>query len=327
MVKFGWCNLILLIKMCQYSPSPMAHKGVQAMNEILNYLPEMLKQKIIDTNMNGIEEIRIRTMKPVVLKNSIKEKIINYNMTPEVVLQILQRICDNSLYAYQNQICEGFITLKGGHRIGVTGNAVIKDGKVFTLNYISSLNFRIARQIDDCGNKAIVHILNENTVWNTLIISPPGFGKTTLLKDIIKKISNGIPEFNFKGVTCGVVDERGELSATYKGISQNDLGIRTEVIDNIPKALGMKMLIRSMSPKVIIADEIGKKEDVDAIEYAVTSGVKGIFTAHGSDLEQIEHNPILNQLIINGYIEKVLAMDKQRNVHLLYEKQSKRKVS
>ena len=317
------------------------------MNEILNYLPEMLKQKIIDTNMNGIEEIRIRTMKPVVLKNSIKEKIINYNMTPEVVLQILQRICDNSLYAYQNQICEGFITLKGGHRIGVTGNAVIKDGKVFTLNYISSLNFRIARQIDDCGNKAIVHILNfriarqiddcgnkaivhilnENTVWNTLIISPPGFGKTTLLKDIIKKISNGIPEFNFKGVTCGVVDERGELSATYKGISQNDLGIRTDVIDNIPKALGMKMLIRSMSPKVIIADEIGKKEDVDAIEYAVTSGVKGIFTAHGSDLEQIEHNPILNQLIINGYIEKVLAMDKQRNVHLLYEKQSKRKVS
>ena len=163
-----------------------------------------------------------------------------------------------------------------------------------------------------------IHWLNFSTwLWKNI----------QLLKDIIKKISNGIPEFNFKGVTCGVVDERGELSATYKGISQNDLGIRTDVIDNIPKALGMKMLIRSMSPKVIIADEIGKKEDVDAIEYAVTSGVKGIFTAHGSDLEQIEHNPILNQLIINGYIEKVLAMDKQRNVHLLYEKQSKRKVS
>lgn len=287
-------------------------------------MPEILREKIKQININNIEEIRIRTAKPVILKNNTEEKLVDYITSSETVLQILQKICDNSLYSYQNQICEGFITIKKGHRVGITGNAVIKDGKVITLSYISSLNFRIARQILDCSNKALKYILNNNKIWNTLIVSPPGLGKTTLLKDIIRKISNGIPEMNFKGITCSVVDERGEISATYKGISQNDLGIRTDVIDNIPKALGMKMLIRSMSPKVIIADEIGSKEDIEAIEYAVSSGVNGIFTAHGESLEQIKENPILNQLILKNYIDKILILDNQRNIHLVYDKINQR---
>ena len=138
------------------------------MDEILKFLPEVLKQKIISSNMNNVEEIRVRTSKPVILKNNIDEKVLDYITTPEMILQILQRVCDNSLYSYQSQICEGFITLKGGHRIGVTGNAIIKDKKIATLSYISSLNFRIARQVLNCSNKAIIHILNRNTVWNRL---------------------------------------------------------------------------------------------------------------------------------------------------------------
>lgn len=102
---------------------------------------------------------------------------------------------------------------------------------------------------------------------------------------------------------------------------QNDLGIRTDVMDNIPKAIGMKMLIRSMNPKVIVADEIGSKEDVQAIEYAITSGVKGIFTAHGARLEEIKENPILRELILKNRIEKVLLLDSKRNIHLVYESQ------
>ena len=119
-----------------------------------------------------------------------------------------------------------------------------------------------------------------------------------------------------------MVDERGEIASAYRGVIQNDLGIRTDVIDNIPKALGMKMLIRSMSPKVVVADEIGSKEDIQAIEYAITSGVKGIFSAHGASLEEIEENPILRELIIKNRIEKILLLDQKRNVHLIYEKQS-----
>lgn len=146
-----------------------------------------------------------------------------------------------------------------------------------------------------------------------------------MLRDIVRKLSNGIPEINFKGVTCGVVDERGEISATYKGTSQNDLGIRTDVLDNIPKAIGMKMLIRSMSPDVIIADEIGSINDIEAIEYAITSGVKGIFTAHGNSLEEIRENPILNKLIVKNMIDKIIILDKARKINLAYDKQAERK--
>ena len=278
------------------------------MDEILKFLPEVLKQKIISSNMNNVEEIRVRTSKPVILKNNIDEKVLDYITTPEMILQILQRVCDNSLYSYQSQICEGFITLKGGHRIGVTGNAIIKDEKIATLSYISSLNFRIARQVLNCSNKAIIHILNRNTVWNTLIVSPPGLGKTTLLKDIIRRISNGIPEMNFKGITCGVVDERGEISATYKGVSQNDLGIRTDIIENVEKNQGIHMLIRTMAPEIIACDEIGSKEDVEAIHYALYSGVKGIFTMHGKNIEDIKNNKQIYELIENREIQKVVFL-------------------
>ena len=100
---------------------------------------------------------------------------------------------------------------------------------------------------------------------------------------------------NFKGITCGVVDERGEIAAMYKGIPQNDIGRRTDILDNIPKDIGMKMLIRSMNPKVIVADEIGSTKDIEAIKYPIRSGVKGVFTAHGNGLKDIMNNPILNE--------------------------------
>ena len=175
------------------------------MEELLTFFPEILKQKIKQINFeNPIEEIRIRASKPVIVKNGQEEKTIDYVVTMETILQILQKICVNSIYSYQNQICEGFLTLRGGHRVGITGDAVMKEGKVININYINSFNFRIARQVLNCSNQALPCILNvlQNQVYNTLIVSPPGLGKTTLLRDIIRRISNGIPEMNFKGITC-----------------------------------------------------------------------------------------------------------------------------
>ena len=282
-------------------------------NDILRYFPDNIRV-VLENEINNnfiIEEIRIRNSKPIILKLNNSEKIINYIVQTEDVLKILQSICENSIYSYQNQICEGFITIKGGHRIGITGSAVIENNQVKNLNYISNLNFRIARQIIGCSNNIIKEIINQegNTIYNTLIVSPPGAGKTTLLRDIIRNLSNGTEEITGKNI--GVVDERGEIAAMYKGIPQNDLGIRTDIIENIKKSVGMKMLIRSMAPEIIVADEIGSKEDVQEINYAVCSGIKGIFTAHGNSLEDLKLNPAIAELIEKNIFEKLVFLDKK----------------
>ena len=292
--------------------------------EILEFFPIEIRNKILNIGdeLIDIEEIRIRVNRKIILKIKQKEIMIDYIINTKEILEILQKICDNSIYTYQNQICNGFITIKGGHRVGITGNVVFKDGQVINISHIYSLNFRIAREIIGCSNKLLKYVLkiNENTIYNTIILSPPGRGKTTLLRDCIRNLSDGIKEYDFKGVNIGVVDERGEIAAMYKGVPQNDVGQRTDILDNISKDIGMKMLIRSMNPKIITADEIGTKEDIEAINYAICSGVKGLFTAHGDSLQDIKLNPILNKLYNLKIIERIVLIKKDRELELIYSK-------
>ena len=220
----------------------------------------------------------------------------------------MERLCENSIYAYKKQLCEGYITIKGGHRVGIAGTAVIENGEIINIKYITSLNFRIARQVLNCSNRIIGQVIDtkNQTIFNTLIVSPPGKGKTTILRDLIRKLSNGMSEINFKGKTCGVVDERGEIAAMYRGIPQNDIGIRTDIIDNVSKPKGIKILIRTMAPEIIACDEIGSSEDIQAIEEAMLSGVKGIFTMHGKHIEDVNANRHIKKLIEDKIIEKII---------------------
>lgn len=144
-------------------------------------------------------------------------------------------------------------------------------------------------------------------------------GKTTLLRDLVRSISTGIEAINFKGMNVGLVDERGEIAALYKGIPQNDIGIRTDILENIPKPIGIKMLVRSMAPEVIVADEIGTKQEAQAIKEAVCSGVKGIFTAHGKTKEELLKNPTLKELINENIIEKIIFLKLNENGRELEE--------
>lgn len=286
------------------------------LEEILGYFPEKLENKLseeIKDKLDSLEEIRLRVDRPIVLKFRDTDKVIKYNVTTEDILSTLQILCENSIYSYQNQIAEGFITIKGGHRIGISGSCAIEDGKVINIRYIYSLNFRIARQVIGSSNLVLKHILNleNNSIYNTLIISAPGTGKTTILRDIIRQLSTGIKEIKFLAINVGVVDERGEIAAMYKGIPQNDIGIKTDIIENVSKSIGIKMLIRSMAPKVIVADEIGKREDIEAIHYAICSGCRGIFTAHGSNFADVSLNPVIHNLIETHTIERLVFLDEK----------------
>ncbi len=280
--------------------------------QIFNFFPNHIVNilnKYSQISKDNLEEFRLRVGQPIILKFSNNDMVLEYKITANDILDILQKICENSIYSYQNQICSGYITISGGHRVGLTGSVVIQDNRIVNINNISSLNFRIARQVLGCGNELLKHIIdfNNDTIYNTLIVSPPGAGKTTILRDCIRQLSNGIGDF--KGKTIGLVDERSEISAMHKGVPQNDIGIRTDVLQNIPKSIGMKMLIRSMAPQIICADEIGSIEDVEAIKYIVCSGVKGIFTVHGNSIEKLKQNPAINKLLDLCIFERIIFLD------------------
>lgn len=287
------------------------------MKKIIEYFPDKLQNILLEkikANEDKLEEIRIRNQRPIILKFNSEEVVVEYIVNSEEIKSILQLICENSIYSYQKQISSGFITLQGGHRVGLVGSCVIENNKIININYINSFNFRIARQVIDCSNDILKYILDieKNSVFNTLIISPPGCGKTTLIRDIARQVSSGNSEYNFKGITVGIVDERSEIASLYKGVPQNDVGIRTDVIENVSKSIGIKILVRSMAPKVIIADEIGIYEDIDAINYALCSGCKGIFTAHGSSLEDIYKNPVLKNLIDAHVFQRLIFLDENK---------------
>lgn len=266
--------------------------------------------------LERVEEIRIKLGKPLILVLGQGDYLCETLIQGEDVHKTLQLMSRSSIYALEEELRSGYLTLPGGHRVGVVGQGVLENGRIKTLKNISGFNIRISREIKGAANSLIPYLLNfeDGRVYHTMIISPPQGGKTTLLRDIARQISNGIPNLGFYGLKVGIVDERSEIASCYCGVPQRDVGLRTDVLDACPKAEGMMMLIRSMSPQVIITDEVGRIEDVEAIEEGVNSGVKIIASVHGSKMDDLEKRPSLSRLLENRIFERFIFLERKDGI-------------
>jgi stage III sporulation protein AA len=291
------------------------------------YLPIRIRQ-ILDNlsseEIFSLEEIRLRKEQPLFLRFCDSESMINvkgtrvskidhaYHVTEDDIARTLHLISQSSLYALEEEMRNGYITISGGHRVGFVGQTVLDKGRVKTIKNISSLNLRLAKQVYGCASKLMPLLYNYSASkpYNTLIVSPPRCGKTTLLRDIIRQFSSGFPSSlgALVRLNVGVVDERSEIAGCYLGVPQNDVGPQTDVLDGCPKAEGMIMLVRSMSPQIVATDEIGREEDVRAIEELLNCGVGVLTTVHGSSLKELEQRPILKQLIQSNIFDRFVFL-------------------
>lgn len=287
---------------------------------ILNVLPRSVRILIQKEELQYtfLQEIKLRVGQPLMLIYRGGELIPGrrqgrpYQVTKEDIRELLEYVSNYSLYAYEQEMRQGFITIEGGHRIGMTGQAIIEDGRVKNLKYISSVNIRMSHEVLGCADRIFPYITSNKRLYHTLIVSPPRCGKTTLLRDIVRQVSGGNPYL--KGMSVGVVDERSEIGGCYMGVAQNHLGMRTDVLDACPKAEGMIMLIRSMGPEVIAADEIGTAEDVHAIEYAMHCGCKMLVTVHGQSMEELKKKPLFGEMIAKKRFERYIVLGREEHV-------------
>ena len=288
-------------------------RGVAA---LIKYFPARLYAclgKVPLGQLIHTEEIRVGSGKPLVL---FAEGACRY-VTPrgelsahsaqgitvsrEEVQEIFRLLLDGSVYAAEENIKSGYITAEGGHRVGICGSTVLSDGKISTIKDISYLNIRVAKEVRGSADLLFTDIF-KNGAENCLIISPPGGGKTTLLRDICR-VLGGSERFSCK---LGIADERGEIAASYLGVPQNDVGSRTCVMDGCPKAQAMDMLLRGMGVDTVVTDEIGSTEDEEAVRRLLRCGVKVIATMHAGNTAEARRR--LGDLIGSGGFENIVVL-------------------
>lgn len=308
----------------------------QTLQQILPYISPELKGVLLGLNpliAKRIEEIRLRAGKPLTVWAESRELLLDaggvptdatskcYLVTKQDVMRTLELLTQGSLYAWEQELRYGYITIAGGHRVGLAGEVITERGLVKALKHITGLNIRIAREIRGCGSHILpfLHSRLVGRFYHSLLVSPPRCGKTTILRDIIRIVSNGIPELGVKGVNVGLVDERSEIAGCYFGIPQKDVGLRTDVLDRCPKAQGMMMMVRSMAPQVIATDEIGSVTDAEAIAEVMNAGITLIATAHGSNIKELERRPALGVLIEQGAFERIVILSRAEGPGTLEE--------
>lgn len=292
-------------------------KNSMNIESLMHIFPNDLKRELSAIFMeHQVTEIRIRSGLPCIVCTDTQEIFLekngkHYIITKEELLHILQKMSQYSLFAFREELSEGFLTIEGGHRIGICGKCYQDSTGHRQIKNITSLNIRIARQVIGCANQIFPYLLEDNEFCHTLLISPPGHGKTTYLRDIIRIASDGFT--TFPGRNVSVIDERSELANLFNGQKGFYLGKRTDLLDHCSKSEGIPLVIRSMAPDIIAADEIGSKNDMDAFRFSRNCGCKLLMTMHGNKLEDITEHPNLGPYLTEYPFERYVVIHREKN--------------
>jgi stage III sporulation protein AA len=310
------------------SPSPVARDPLE--RDVLPLLSERIRHAVLvfladstrTTGMPSINEIRLRAGLPLCLVLSQSDVLFDGSgkcrdytrllVTQEEIRRTLSLVSDCSYYALESEFANGYITVPGGHRVGLGGQvAVWADGSV-RFREVSTLSFRIARAVRGVGDGVAPKLAGKNgRLHSTLIVSPPGAGKTTLLRDLCRISGEGMASAGIQPTQVGIVDERSEIAACYGGVPQHDVGPRADVLDRCPKVKGIMMALRSLGPGVIATDEIGGDEDARAVVSAISGGATVLATCHGDDLDQVASRPYSRWLVEKGYFQKAVVLSRR----------------
>jgi len=240
------------------------------------------------------EELRLRAGWPMAAVGPEREiPLGEAPVAPGELEQLLELASRASVHAVLPQLRRGYLTLAGGHRLGLCGTVSLEEGEVRTLRRLSSASLRVARQVPGAAREMVPRLCRNGVLASTLILAPPGLGKTTFLRDLIRCISEGEGAAPLR---VGLADERGEVAALSQGVPQFAVGRRTDVLEGCSKAQGLLMLLRSMNPQVLAMDEITEPEDVAALESAAGCGTVLLATAHGSGPEDFRRRALYRGL-------------------------------